>query len=91
MSYPFGGHPTLVEYIGWCNQQGCTTKSGVQQVDGVMVTYQVLEAKTGRHVVVSGVNMTERLTPRAVAYYDRRLGLDSPFGKVGDGSEPPDC
>jgi hypothetical protein len=65
--------------------------SGVQKVDGVMVTFQILEAKNGRHVVVSGVSMNERLMPTAVAYYDRRLGLDSPFSKIGDGLEPPDC
>lgn len=91
MSYPFGGHPTLREYIGWCNQQGCTTKSGVQSVDGVMVTFHIVEAKTGVHVIISGPKMTEHLMPTAVAYYDRRLGLNSPFSKIGDGSEEPDC
>lgn len=90
MSYPFGGHPTLLDYIGWCNQQGCTTKSGVMSVDEKMVTFHTLEAPSGRHVVVSGINMREYLMPRHVAYLDRRLGLDSPFGKVGDGAEPPD-
>lgn len=83
MSHPFGQAPTLIEYIGWCNQQGCTTKSAVDAEDGTMVTVQILESKSGRHVVVSGIAMTERLLPSQIANFDRRLGLDSPFPKIG--------
>ena len=78
------------EYIGWANQQGCTTKSGVMGVDSKMVTYHLVVAKSGRHLIISGPSMAERLLPRTVAYYDRRLGLDSPFSKLGTGSEVPD-
>ena len=90
MAFPFGNHPTLHEYIGWANQQGCTTKSGVMGVDGKMVTYHLIVAPNGRHLIVSGPSMSERLLPRTVAYYDRRLGLDSPFSKLGSGGEMPD-
>lgn len=90
MAHPFGGHPKLIDYIAWCNQQGCTTKSSITQEDGKMITCQRLVAPSKRHLIVVGVGMNEYLMPTTVAYYDRRLGLDSPFAKIGDGSEKPD-
>ena len=84
MSYPFGNCPTLHEYIGWCNQQGCTTHSAVHKLDGKILTSHTLVAKSGRHVIAVG-SMTDRLLATIVAYYDRRLGLSSPYGKIGDG------
>lgn len=89
MSFPFSQGPTLIDYIGWCNQQGCTTKSAIDSGEGTMVTLQILEAKSGRHLIISGVAMTERLLRSQVANFDRRLGLESPFyPKIGD---EPDC
>ena len=89
MSFPFAQAPTLIDYIGWCNQQGCTTKSAYDREDGTMITVQVLESRSGRHVVISGIAMNERLLRSQVANFDRRLGLESPFyPKIG--SEP-DC
>ena len=88
MAYPFGQAPTLLEYIGWCNQQGCTTHSAIDNEDGKMITVQRLEARSGRHLIISGIAMTERLLPSQVANFDRRLGLDSPFPKIGF---EPDC
>ena len=85
MSAPFGGHPQLVEYIGWCNQQGCTTTSGFKRREGVLVTYHVITSKDGSYVVVAGISNNERLMPTQVAYLDRRLKLNSPFSKIGDG------
>jgi hypothetical protein len=83
MAYPFGGHPTLFDYIAWCNQQGCTTKSSLTVVGGRSVTCHILEnPSNGQHVVAAG-GMKDFLTPSVVATYDRRLGLDSPFAKVG--------
>jgi len=83
MSFPFGQFPTLYEYVGWCNQQGCTTRSAMVVEDGTVVTVHVLRAKSDRYVVVSGVAMQERLLPSQIANFDRRLGLDSPFPKHG--------
>jgi len=90
MDYPFGGHPTLREYIGWCNQQGCTTHSELRSSGGQMCAMQILVAKKKRHLIISGMLMSERLTPTMVAHFDRRLGLNSPFPKVGDGSYRPE-
>jgi hypothetical protein len=82
MAAPFGGHPTLVEYIGWCNQQGCTTHSSAFVIGGRSVTcHRLTNPANGRHVIVVG-RSSDRLSPTVVANYDRRLGLDSPFGKV---------
>lgn len=79
MSHPFAQpHPTLHEYIGWCNLQGCTTQSGVMG----STTFHVLTAPSGRHVIVTGTKMSDRVVPSMVGYYDRRLGLDSPFAKI---------
>ena len=84
MSFPFGQFPTLREYVGWSNQQGCSTGSFLVHEDGICVTVQVLRnQKNGKHVLVSGIGMTERLLPSQIANYDRRLGLDSPFPKHG--------
>jgi hypothetical protein len=82
MAAPFGNHPTLFEYIAWCNQQGCTTRSILAKGEGGFSTLQIIQAQTGRHVIASGIAMTERLVPSQVAYFDRRLGLDSPFSKI---------
>jgi hypothetical protein len=81
MAAPFGNHPTLFEYIAWCNSQGCTTQSGMVYDGETTVTSQILKAPNGRHVIVSGIAMGERLLPTQVAYLDRRLGLVSPYGR----------
>lgn len=90
MAAPFGGHPRLIEYLGWCSAQGCTNSSGYTTKSGKTITYQVISCENGKHVVVSGINNNEYLMPTMVAYLDRRLGLDSPFAKIGDGMEAPD-
>jgi hypothetical protein len=91
MAAPFGGHPRLIDYLGWCSQQGCTTTSGFNVKDGVTVTFHIVAAASGEYVVISGIGNNEYLVPTVVAYLDRRLGLDSPFAKVGDGRELPDA
>ncbi len=83
MAYPFGGHPTLFDYIAWCNQQGCTTRSSLAVIDGKSATCHIVENPANdQHVAAVGA-MKDRLPPSVVANYDRRLGLDSPFAKVG--------
>lgn len=89
MAAPFGGHPRLVDYLGWCSAQGCTNQSGFKMKDGKTVTFHVITSDTGLYVVVSGVGNNEHLMPTTVAYYDRRLGINSPFAKIGDGEETP--
>lgn len=83
MAAPFGGHPTLLDYLEWCADQGCTTRSMVQQGKGILLPRQYIE-HGDRHVIISGIGLKERLTPTQVGYYDRRLGLLSPFAKIWD-------
>lgn len=83
MAFPFGNHPTFLEYLQWCCQQGCTMASGYMQFpDGSMMSRQVITAPNGKHVTVMDMSNNERLMPSTVAYFDRRLGLDSPFAKI---------
>lgn len=80
MAYPFGGHPTLRQYIEWCVQyHEVTATSGFIKKDGISVTFHKLKLPSGKRTVVSGVSMTEHLTPTMVSYLDRRLGVASPF------------
>ena len=81
-AYPFGGHPTLAQYIAWARTQGCKAQSGVMsEDDGTMVTVTKIVAPSGRWVVASE-GQTERLDPSSLSRLDRRLGLKSPFSGV---------
>ena len=83
MSYPFGGHPRLSEYIHWAmTEHGCLHTSGFRKVDGRMEQFQLIEcAETGKHVFVFE-SQNEYIVPSTVSYLDRRLGLVSPFAKL---------
>lgn len=89
MAAPFGGHPRLIEYLAWCSQQGCTMTSGFKKKGEVVVTFNVVRSDDGKHVVIAGIGNNEFLVPTMVAYLDRRLGLNSPFAKIGDGTIDP--
>jgi len=55
-----------------------------------MVTcHRLVNPTNKRHVIVAG-KMTDILVPTMVAWLDRRLGLSSPFSKLGDGTYQPD-
>lgn len=90
MAGPFGGHPRLIDYLGWCSANGCTHSSGFKRKEGIVVTFHVITAPSGAYVVVSGIGNNEFLLPTTVAYFDRRLGLNSHFAKAGDGTTTPD-
>jgi hypothetical protein len=89
VAYPFGNHPTLKSYVEWCSSQRCTMHSALVRIDEKMVTcHRLVNPANGRHVVIAG-KMTDILVPTMVAWLDRRLGLSSPFSKVGDGTYQP--
>lgn len=80
MSFPFGGHPTLNQYLRWAEQAGCAVKSGVaSDADGRPVSVILVENPKGGHVFIVDVPEREYLTPSMVAHYDRRLNLQSGF------------
>jgi hypothetical protein len=76
-AHPFGGHPTLEQYIAWAVQQKCTVNSGVDTQYSISLTKIV--APSGKWAIVSGILPTDRLVPTTVGRLDRRLGLISPW------------
>ena len=81
MAFPFGGHPTFAQYCTWaadrenCSVNTCTVLSGKGQ--SMCVTR--IKAPSGRYVIATDYSQAERLVPSTIAYFDRRLGLRSPF------------
>jgi len=54
MAVPFGGHPTLAEYIAWARSQGCSADSGVDTKQSIIVTK--ITAPSGKWVVEAGTS-----------------------------------
>lgn len=81
MTSPFGGHPTLAQYVAWARSEGCTTKSGYTEAVGSgPQSILLIEAPdTGRYLPIVGMSESEYLAPTEVARFDRRLGLQSPY------------
>jgi len=71
MAYPFGGHPTLKQYLLWARQAGCEYRTAPSHI-------RLFSPDEQRSVAIN-MGMDERLTPTMVDYFDRRLGLESPF------------
>lgn len=92
MAYPFGGHPTLADYIGHARKNyGATAQSGsAAHSDGQSYPVTKISVPGGKTVVVVGVTQTEFLTPSMIGYLDRRLGIASPWFSVDpiDDSQP---
>lgn len=83
-SAPFGGHPTLKQYLAWAiNQGGCKLMTGYQNdpVHGP-VGFTFLKAPNGRHLFIVDMQHDEYLVPTTIAYFDRRLGLQSPYFSI---------
>jgi len=85
MAYPFGGHPTLSEYLTWAARSaGCTVQTGYKLVGDEVLSMTRVVAPSGRHVIVVDMAQDERLVPTYIAHLDRRLGLKSPWAYPGD-------
>lgn len=74
------GQPTLGQYMRWLAENGgrCSTGVGADPEIG-MVPVTRLMAANGRSVIHHGNDQYEVLAPSVVAYFDRRLGVLSPF------------
>ena len=73
------GHPTLGGYLSWLRdthdiwfQSGCSPYA-----QGMPLTKILCK---GRPVHIVGLKQTDRLSPSQVSYYDRRIGVKSPWG-----------
>lgn len=73
MSFPFGGHPTLGQYMAAARDAGFVCESGV--IGTVAVVY--ITSPNG--YVFLPMGQKELLAPSMVDYLDRRLDWDSPF------------
>lgn len=74
------GNTTLGQYMHWLAENGgrCSTGIGSDPEIG-MVAVTELTAANGRSVIHYGADQYEILAPSLIAYFDRRLGIMSPF------------
>lgn len=80
MAFPFGGQPTLADYMCWIRDNGGFCQSGYRaDRRGKAHPLVKIVSKDGKHVVVTGLDQRERLVATYVAQLDRRLGVHSPW------------
>lgn len=84
MAFPFGGHPTLADYLVWArDQHGFAAQSGYAHTElGKTVSVTRVSKPGGPSLVISGLSQTERITPTQIGNFDRRLGINSPWFSV---------
>lgn len=80
MPHPFGTFVPFKEYMAWAHQQGCTFQSSVQIKKGQCLSVTTITAPNGRRLPVVDVSAGESVPVATIRGYDRRLGLQSPFG-----------
>ena len=69
----------LADYLDWAHSVGCNIRTGFAATGSGTIYLTVVTAPSGRYVVIHDVDEDEALPASAYAYYDRRLGLKSPF------------
>jgi hypothetical protein len=81
MPVPFGGHPTLQRLVDWLISAGCKAELKVRNRAVTGQPYQSLEitSPTGSRAVIVNPDMNEHLSPSMVSYFQRRLGMKTPF------------
>lgn len=85
MSFPFGGHPKLADYIGQArhDHQAKASFGVATDEDGATeYTTRITIPKTGKTVHLVGIQQTDYLTPIDIGHLDRRLGIKSPYFSV---------
>lgn len=74
---------TLGQYMYWLSQIGGRCNNGIKADPSIgMVPVIKLVGPSGRHVIHSGDDQTEILSPSLIDYLDRRLEVVSPFKSV---------
>jgi len=75
--------PTLGDYMRWLRDNGGECRSGIGADEEVgMVPVTKLIASDGRSVIHYGNDQGEVLSESMVDYFDRRLGVISPFRSI---------
>lgn len=80
---PFGGHPTLAEYLRWLTQQGFFYSISYATGNNHLAPIIDIRSSSGKHLhYITDMDMSERLVPTSVGRLDRVLGVDAPFSKL---------
>lgn len=79
MSFPFGS-TSLGAYLAWAKGAGCDCQTGYGGLHGLV--FWKITAPNGRHVYIVDMQQDERLTSSTLNYFDRRLGMKSPFDRA---------
>ena len=84
VSFPFGDHPRLADYMAWAADQGCTVQTGyTKDADGRPDSMTLIKTADGKRWIIEvGTRQDEFLVPTTIARYDRRLGLESPWFSI---------
>jgi hypothetical protein len=83
MSHPFGGHPTLADFLDFAASQGCSVKKAVRSTKSGR-TYEawVIANPAGGTLTIPNPSFQEPMAPAIVSQYQRRLGIKTPFAEV---------
>jgi hypothetical protein len=82
MAHPFGGHPSLVEFLDFAVSQGCVTQKVVRATArGRTYVALVVTNPLGGTLTIPNPQFEERLSPSMVSQYHRRLGIKTPFAE----------
>lgn len=73
---------TLKRYLAWAVREGCRVQSGFMTGPDGMISFIVVTAPSGQYAVIEDVDRDEALPVAAFKHYDRRLGMQSPFGNT---------
>jgi hypothetical protein len=78
---PFGGHPKLARLVEWLQSVGCKADIKIRNHAITGQPYRSLEivSMTGSRAVMVDPDMDEHLSPSIVSYFQRRLGMKTPF------------
>lgn len=87
MSFPFGGHPTLKDFLEAAIEAGCKVESIVRsrRTNGApFEVIQVTNVASSACLSIAQPDLAERLAPSMVAHYQRRLGIKTRFPALDD-------
>ena len=79
MSFPFGPHPTVEQFIEFAQSVGCAVSTAFQQEDGPPIQVIEISNPNNGRVCIVDMDLKERLAPSMVTYFQRRLGIKSGF------------
>ena len=74
---------TLAEYMHWLRGQGghCKNGIGADENRGMVPVIKLVSPDGNNYVIHGGDNQREILSSHILDYFDRRLGVKSPFAR----------